>query len=410
MDVPKDLAHYFPSPEIKRSLKTRNPHDAKLAANQLEIKVLQGYSLLRFGSLPKDVIHHIVHEIMPTTRKSIPSVRTDRLLSIIITSYTAEKQAGWTDKTKMEVAGVFKMVVDILGDVEVSTITRPMLIELRSSLLRVPPNFYVKYRGQSVRDAIKSSSGPGLSIKTVNKHMARIGSLLKYCHELGYIANNPATGLQLSEKQRADQERNVYTPQDIKNIITNLPKDAEYPERYWIPLIGLYSGLRLNEICQLHIDDIVNIDGCWCFDINDTGNKRLKNSASARVIPIHPRLIDAGFISHYEQMKTQRQPRIWMNLSHIELHGYTNSIGKWYQRFNREYVSEDAKKVFHSMRHTVADTLKQKGVPEGVIAEILGHAHACITSSRYGKRYQPKVLLDALMQLDYGIQIPDWKP
>jgi integrase len=56
------------------------------------------------------------------------------------------------------------------------------------------------------------------------------------------------------------------------------------------------------------------------------------------------------------------------------------------------------------MRHTVADTLKQAGVPEVVISEILGHTHSSITSGRYGKRYQPKVLLDALMKLDYGIE------
>jgi integrase len=82
---------------------------------------------------------------------------------------------------------------------------------------------------------------------------------------------------------------------------------------------------------------------------------------------------------------------------------------KWYQRFNRQYVSNDPKKVFHSMRHTVADMMKQKGVSEAVIAEIIGHAHASITRGRYGKRYQPKVLLEAMMQLEYGIDIPEWK-
>ncbi|HIJ80525.1 MAG TPA: tyrosine-type recombinase/integrase [Desulfuromonadales bacterium] len=61
--------------------------------------------------------------------------------------------------------------------------------------------------------------------------------------------------------------------------------------------------------------------------------------------------------------------------------------------------------IFHSMRHTVADTLKQAGVPEVVISEILGHTHMNITSGRYGKRYQPKVLLEALAKLDYDVKI-----
>jgi integrase len=291
----------------------------------------------------------------------------------------------------------------------VSSITRPMLIELRSALLRVPPNFYKKNLGKSLKAVLATSSEAGISIKSVNKHVARIGSLLKYCQEQGMIPSNPATGLQLSEKQRADQERSVYSHNDIKSIVANLPIDADAPERYWIPLIGLYSGLRLNEICQLHIEDIVNIEGYWCFDINDSGNKRLKNAASTRVIPVHPRLISLGFIEHIKTLKGLNHPRLWMNLALINLHGYTNSIGKWYQRYNREYVTEDPKKVFHSMRHTVADILKQKGVSEAAIAEILGHAHKSITSGRYGKRYQPKVLLRSLISLDYDIDIPVWK-
>jgi len=88
--------------------------------------------------------------------------------------------------------------------------------------------------------------------------------------------------------------------------------------------------------------------------------------------------------------------------------GYSNALGKWFQVFNRRHVTDDPKKVFHSMRHTLADTLKQAGVQEVVIAEIMGHANDSMSMSRYGKRYQPKVLLDALMNLDYGVTVPKW--
>ncbi len=412
--VPADLSHLFPCTFIKKSLFTDQLKAAKTLLTSYEYRTHNAFALLRAGTLAQDNVQQLVNSLLPVPKviepdKKKPEQKPKVLLKKVIEIYTAEKQSGWTNKTKMEVAGVFRMLLELLGNVDVTTIDRPTLVELRSDLLKVPPGFYVKNRNGSVRDAVKKATGPGLSIKTVNKHVARIGSLLKYCHELGYITHNPATGLQLAEKQRADEERSVYTHEDIKNIVGNLPLDPEYPERFWIPLVGLFSGLRLNEICQLHIEDVVNIDGHWCFDINDAGNKRLKNSASARVTPIHPKLIEMGFIRYYEAMKAQGQPRVWMNLTHLDLHGYTNSIGNWYRRFNREYVTDDPKRVFHSMRHTVADTLKQKGVSEGVIAEILGHAHASITSSRYGKRYQPKVLLDALVQLDYGVTIPEWK-
>lgn len=399
--VPVDLAHLFPCRFIKKSLQTSQLHAAKTMLRYHEFKTHNAFALLRTGTLSPEHVHQVVNSLLP--RPLAPEKNCKSIISDVIKSYTAEKQGGWSDKTKMEVAGVFKLLVDILGDVDVTTITRPMLIELRTSLLKVPPNFYVKNPGRSVREAINSTKGPGISIKTVNKHMARIGSLLKYCHEMGILTNNPAAGLQLSDKQRSDQERSAYTLNDINKIVANLVEDVKQPERYWIPLIGLYTGLRLNEVCQLHTKDVIKIDGIWCFDINDDAEKSLKNGASARVIPVHPLLIERGLIDHVEKMKNTGQPRLWMNLVYVNLHGYTNSIGKWYARFNREYVSEDPKKVYHSMRHTVADMLKQKGVSEAIIAELLGHAHGNITSSRYGKRYQPKVLLEALMHLDYGI-------
>jgi integrase len=404
-DVPSDLAHYFPRAEVKLSLKTSDPDAAKLAALSLELQVQQAYALLRLGRLTDEIVKQLVATVMPDTPNATVLENKGRLLTNIITTYTLEKKSGWTGKTTLEVAGVFKLLVDIMGDIDVSTITRPMLIQLRAALLRVPPNFYKKNPGKSVKAAIAANTEAGISIKSVNKHVARIGSLLKYCHELGYITNNPATGLQLSEKQRVDEERSVYSHDDIKSIVSNLPPATERPERYWIPLIGLYSGMRLAEICQLYVDDIIKVDGCWCFNINNSCDKQLKNDASVRVIPVHPKLIELGLIKYVESMRDAGQPRLWMNLSYIRLHGYTNTFGKWYQRYNRDYVTEDPKKVFHSMRHLVADTLKQRGVSEVVISELVGHAHKSITSSRYGKRYQPKVLLEALELLDYGIDM-----
>jgi hypothetical protein len=108
--------------------------------------------------MAKEVVNAVIPNTYKPARPKAKAPKANRL-SDVIKTYTAEKQSGWTDKTKMEVAGVFKMVVDILGNVDVATIDRPKLIELRSDLLKVPPNFYVKNRNGSVREAIKAATG-----------------------------------------------------------------------------------------------------------------------------------------------------------------------------------------------------------------------------------------------------------
>jgi integrase len=359
--------------------------------------------------LPEDIATQVVQQVVSSSKQNVTEQPKVNTLNSTIAKYIDAKKAEWTAKSKMEFSGIFKLLVDVLGDLEVSAITRSTVLELRSTLQNLPPNVYKKHPGMTIKQVISSHSGETMSLKTVNKHVARLGALLRYCVDEGMITGNPVSGLKLSEKRRIDEERSTYNPTDINNIVQNLPCDTAYPERYWIPLIGLYEGMRLGEICQLYVEDIQQVDGLWCISINGENDKRLKNLASQRIIPLHPVLLDNGFLRYVEQVKAAGNPRLWMNLAWTDVNGYSNGIGKWYQRFNREYVTDDPKKVFHSMRHTVADTLKQRGIQEAVIAEIVGHTNDSMTMGRYGKRYQPRVLLEALVLLDYGIEIPVWE-
>jgi len=61
---------------------------------------------------------------------------------------------------------------------------------------------------------------------------------------------------------------------------------------FWLPVLGLFTGCRIEELCQLHCSDVIQYDGIWCLDINDEGEKRLKNKSSKRVVPLHQILVD----------------------------------------------------------------------------------------------------------------------
>jgi len=256
-----------------------------------------------------------------------------------------------------------------------------------------------------VLDMMNSSPPPDItpmSITTVNKHISRFSTLMKHCIKEGYIKDNPAVGLKIKQKRRPDEERKAYTTDDLKRIVANLPPKEDKPERYWIPLIGMLSGLRLDEACQLSTEDVKEIDGVWCFDVNDSQAKKLKTHSSNRIVPVHPALITLGFLGHVETMNALGHPRLWMNLQWREADGYGNAVGKWFQRFNRQHVTSDPLKTFHSFRHTFADTLKQLGIQEALISELMGHANGNITTGRYGKRYKAGGLLEAVCKLDYS--------
>jgi len=306
----------------------------------------------------------------------------------------------------MENEGSYHLILDILGDIEVVSIDRLVVRSLRDKLMMLPANLYKicpKQTARQVLEIMQESSAPfsPMSLTSVNKHVSRLSSLMKHCMKEGYLSTNPAVGLKIKQKRRPDEERKAYTIEDLKMIAANLPPKEEKPERYWIPLIGMLSALRLDETCQLYTSDVKEIDGVWCFDVNDEDDKKLKTLSSKRIVPIHLKLIDLGFLEYVKWMKEVEQPRLWMNLKWRKEDGYGNAFGKWFQRFNRQHVTSDSLKTFHSLRHSFADTLKQLGTQEAIIAELMGHANGNITTGRYGKRYKPEVLYEAVCKVDY---------
>ena len=411
--VPVDLQQHFPTPFITKSLRTTDLNDAKTILVAMEYRTHRVFTMLRTGMLDGDMVTKLVSDIMPSkvfksgkVHEGIPAT-IRHPLSKMIKQYMEFKEPVWTPKTKMEMAGVFKFLLELLGDVDVTDITRQSVLDLRTKLMRLPPNLHKKYPDKSIQQILDRTDIVPMSTKSINKHVGGIAGVLRYCLDIGIVTSNYATGLKLSEKGRVDEERSSYGVDDLKSIVANLPLKPTLPERYWIPLIACYSGMRLNEICQLYVDDIQQIEGIWCFSVNGARDKRLKNAASERMLPVHSKLVELGFIEYCEKVRKTAAPRLWMNLTWTEVNGYSNSFGNWYQRFNREYVTNDPKKVFHSFRHLVTDTLKQAGVQDSLIAELIGHSHGnhAMTMSRYGKRYQPRILLEAMMHLEYGIEI-----
>ncbi len=63
-------------------------------------------------------------------------------------------------------------------------------------------------------------------------------------------------------------------------------------------MLGLFAGARLNELCQLTTADVGRHDGVETISVLDEDLKRLKTEASRRIIPIHSKLIELGFIDN----------------------------------------------------------------------------------------------------------------
>lgn len=88
--------------------------------------------------------------------------------------------------------------------------------------------------------------------------------------------------------------------------------DPEQVHRYWLPHIGLFTGARVNELCQVNPQtDIVQDQDSkiWYFwiteetDGDDRIEKRTKNTTSRRKVPIHSILLKCGFLDYVNSVR-----------------------------------------------------------------------------------------------------------
>ncbi|WP_237376834.1 site-specific integrase [Raoultella terrigena] len=178
--------------------------------------------------------------------------------------------------------------------------------------------------------------------------------------------------------------RPAYTLNDLKclHIVLHGVKDW----KRWIILIGRYSGMRQNEICQLYHNDVMKVDGVWCFRVDNLNhNQTLKTDSSRRFVPIHSRLLALGLLDFIGERKGHLFPELTLHLG-----SYGHYFSRWFTRFRTANNLPE----YHSLRHYAATTFKQHGFPEQFASQVLGHSNATITYNRYGKGVEVTRLIE----------------
>lgn len=330
-------------------------------------------------------------------------------LSVVIEKFIDEKGSIRTTSVK-EIRHSLTLLIEEFGDIPIGGMRREMTSKFKGHIMKIPRNRNKnpQYRDLDFHKLVELNVKDVISTTTVNKHLSWCSSFYEWSINHGYSNINPFKGLKLKRKVSPKDERDRFSEKDLKKIFqkenyihfTNIEK-GRY-ELYWVPLIGVFTGLRLGEITSLYLDNIREIGGNhrnkrWCFDILEEPNrpdKHLKTLSSRRIVPIHDTLLKLGLIEFIELLKKKdpNRERLFQELPYRE-GNYNQNVSRF---FNYRYLPnlglKTDKKNFHSFRHTVIDHLKQKGVEPHFVNELLGHSSGNIDLDRYGKGYNPDII------------------
>ena len=385
------------------------------------VEVFEEY-LRRFDG---DYSHDILAKYKPKQQLPAtpePITESKPLASELIDNFVEDqaKRNSSTSKTIASNKAKVSSLIKLIGNKPVDTYTRQDLKDLRGMLESYPKNKHKRklYRDLSPKELIAMDipKEDRLSAETVNNYMIRIASFFEWLQLEQYRTDNIGKKLTVSTGKNPKDAKDPYSFEELATVFSHktFTKDfhkvlSERPERIFIPLLGLYHGIRINEASQLFEENIIEVDGVPSIDIKavKTKGQRLKNLSSPRTIPIHPKLIEAGFLRYVAYRRTTApQQLLWKQLTYTENNGYGSKMSKWYNDTVLKGLGLKAlpnrKLDFHSFRHTVADLFHNSDIPIRHYQAFIGHAEGSITTGVYGKALSPKTMLDMLHIIDYS--------
>lgn len=322
-----------------------------------------------------------------------------------------------------------KLIVDVIGDKQVSELTKADFTDAFSVIQNVPYNHGKSSKEtRTIREIVEAtdlseqknkafvhaklknegaSQGnieaaehqeciPRLRVNTVYRHMQDTQRVLRYLIAMGYLKENLMKGVIWSKRQlerfeilQEDNSRKIWGDELPKLFRTPIFQgelsDIGDP-MYWAPLIAVHQGLRQEECLQLRIEDLRVENGIHFFDIKVGASwQHLKSKAATRRVPIHQNLIRLGFLDLVAMRRREGEDRLFPHLTRGKNRKtLSENFTKDFTRYRKANGVYEKRIDFHSFR-TQFNVELIKARTDGELRHILmGHEMENLNLESYG--------------------------
>ena len=315
---------------------------AQAAADLLEATAQKKKSAQYLRKAFSELYREFYGQAMPTT--------TVRQYSETWLAQKKPEAAESTYKAYEQVTSRLIAFLDKRADDDLANITKTDLVEFRNQLA--------------------GKIGPG----RVNFYVKVLRMFFKAAHRDGYLLENQATYLE-TVRNRPDERRRPLTIEEIRSVLA-------IADHEWESLIrlGLYTGQRLADLAALKWSNVDFQRGEIRLTTRKTGRRLIVPIAGPLrehleafpcsddpSAPLHPKAFStlqkdgraAGLSNQFVSLLEQ------VGLREAQTHK-----GRGIGRSARRKLSALS---FHSLRHTAVTLLKDAGIPQATVMELIGH-------------------------------------
>ena len=188
--------------------------------------------------------------------------------------------------------------VEIIGDIDFSRVTKKEVSHYIDIQTKLPTNRKKspKYRDSNIQQLVEMnlSDEETQSPQNINKKLTKLVAFGNWGVRQGILSSNPFSGMKFSVK-RQSRSRNPFTADELRKILhpetyfqyTTKFEHPFMPNRstlqmpyYWIFLLGIFSGMRTNEMCQLRLIDIKKVSNIWFMFVEDSEETKVKTESA----------------------------------------------------------------------------------------------------------------------------------
>ncbi|WP_027909342.1 site-specific integrase [Pseudomonas sp. URMO17WK12:I4] len=336
------------------------------------------------------------------------------------------REGAWGNpRTRITMHARLEGLAELIGGHRrLDTLARGDFNALRDQLRSYPKNRHRlrATRHQPLSQIIQGGKYEPINARTAKKFFELARALISYAHDQGYLKENLAAGLSFSTKGAPSPRKRTYSPRQIEQLLNGPVYTLKKPPRwrlddyrFWLPALGLYSGARLSELCQLRLGDIFEELGVWVISISSSAARQLKTADSERLVPLHKVILEAGFLDFHQMRLTATGGDLSAALfEKIHMYGDLSPghvASRWFlgsDKEDRGYLGQcglgEDELTFHGLRHTFINQFRRQKLDLLIGKALVGHADRSTTGG-YGDCYPSYVLKAELDKIDYEASV-----
>lgn len=443
------------APILDRAFAIEAFADAWSQVMKSELHWLCGSQLYRGAGDPVDEVVAPSSEKPQSVIATVKNAGKIETLSQLLDSYLQSEDRKNAGRKRTH----WKLLLDNLGDIHPSACGAEHFNQLKIDMRKAPLVKSDAYRGLPLSNLIerkaeieeKFGNVDPREPKTIFDYFCSYKAIFEHARILKVVSDNPLEGI-MPPKPKSSKKIKAYSDQDIALIFSrpmflgcdrvrtqkgrlwgyrqNSGSIIERDGRYFMPILALYSGARMEEIGGARVEDFKEQNGVWYLDLRE---RSLKTQNSKRIVPLHPKLLETdgidflGYLSEcqqlgYEYLFPEFRPSpseendLKSEISALmddeldeddqlqdqdgEVIKMTAYYSKWFAAWCLGNKVRQKGKNFHSFRHTAKARLRLPDTNEHINDLITGHARS---SSGAGYGGDDETVLSKLPELYQAI-------